>query len=240
MPLVYIADDEPHIRRLAAIGLKDAGFDTAEFSDGGTLLYAVQQKQPDAVLLDWMMPGQDGLDVLRTMRGNPATRPVPILMMTARTDEVDRVLGLELGADDYVTKPFSVKELAARVKAVIRRRDYLQAPEERPLIQGGITLDYARRRVMKNGAPVELTQREFELLHTLMKTPGRVFTREMLLDLVWKVEYYGDTRTVDVHVRYLRQKLEDEPDNPRLILTVRGAGYRFADPEDEQISRVET
>ena len=240
MPLVYIADDETHIRRLAAIGLKDAGFDTAEFSDGGTLLYAVQQKQPDAVLLDWMMPGQDGLDVLRTMRGNPATRPVPILMMTARTDEVDRVLGLELGADDYVTKPFSVKELAARVKAVIRRRDYLQAPEERPLIQGGITLDYARRRVMKNGAPVELTQREFELLHTLMKTPGRVFTREMLLDLVWKVEYYGDTRTVDVHVRYLRQKLEDEPDNPRLILTVRGAGYRFADPEDEQISRVET
>lgn len=240
MPLVYIADDEPHIRRLAAIGLKDAGFDTAEFSDGGTLLYAVQQKQPDAVLLDWMMPGQDGLAVLRTMRGNPATRPVPILMMTARTDEVDRVLGLELGADDYVTKPFSVKELAARVKAVIRRRDYLQASEERPLTQGGITLDYARRRVVKNGSPVELTQREFELLHTLMKTPGRVFTREMLLDLVWKVEYYGDTRTVDVHVRYLRQKLEDEPDNPRLILTVRGAGYRFADPEDEQMSREET
>ena len=229
MALIYLVDDEPHIRRLAAIGLKDAGFETAEFSDGGVLLHAIQQKQPDAVLLDWMMPGQDGLSILRTLRETPATRPIPILMMTARADEVDRVLGLELGADDYITKPFSVKELAARVKAVIRRQEYLAPPEDAPITAAGITIDRARRLVLKNGEPVELTQREFDLLYTLMKTPGRVFTREMLLDTVWKVDFYGDTRTVDVHVRYLRQKLEEEPDNPKRILTVRGVGYRFAD-----------
>ena len=229
MPLIYIVDDEPHIRHLAAVGLKDAGFETAEFSDGAVLLHAVNQKQPDAILLDWMMPGQDGLSVLKTLRQNAATRPIPILMMTARSDEVDRVLGLELGADDYDTKPFSLKELAARVRAVIRRQEYLAAPEAQTLSGGGLELDYSRRRVLKNGEPVELTQREFELLYTLMKSPGRVFTREMLLDTVWKVDFYGDTRTVDVHVRYLRQKLEDEPDNPKRILTVRGVGYRFTD-----------
>ena len=229
MSLIYIVDDEPHIRHLAAVGLKDAGFETAEFSDGTVLLHAVNQKQPDAILLDWMMPGQDGLSVLKTLRQNPATRPIPILMMTARSDEVDRVLGLELGADDYITKPFSVKELAARVRAVIRRQEYLTAPEAQSLSGGGLQLNYSRRRVLKNGEPVELTQREFELLYTLMKSPGRVFTREMLLDTVWKVDFYGDTRTVDVHVRYLRQKLEDEPDNPKRILTVRGVGYRFTD-----------
>ena len=229
MSLIYIVDDEPHIRHLAAVGLKDAGFETAEFSDGTVLLHAVNQKQPDAILLDWMMPGQDGLSVLKTLRQNPATRPIPILMMTARSGEVDRMLGLELGADDYITKPFSVKELAARVRAVIRRQEYLTAPEAQSLSGGGLQLDYSRRRVLKNGEPVELTQREFELLYTLMKSPGRVFTREMLLDTVWKVDFYGDTRTVDVHVRYLRQKLEDEPDNPKRILTVRGVGYRFTD-----------
>ena len=234
MALVYIVDDEPHIRRLAAIGLKDAGFETAEFSDGSVMLHALNQTQPDAVLLDWMMPGQDGMSVLRAIRENPATRPVPVIMMTARSDEVDRVLGLELGADDYVTKPFSVKELAARTRAVIRRQEYLSAPKEEVLSACGLTVDYARRRVTKNGQPVELTQREFELLYTLMKNPGRVFTREMLLDTVWKVDFYGDTRTVDVHVRYLRQKIEDEPDNPKRILTVRGAGYRFAEESDQK------
>ncbi|HEX3027077.1 MAG TPA: response regulator transcription factor [Clostridia bacterium] len=229
MPMVYIVDDEPHIRRLAAIGLKDAGFDTAEFSDGATLLHAMRQALPDAVLLDWMLPGQDGINVLRTIRQDSSMRPTPILMMTARSDEVDRVLGLEFGADDYVTKPFSVKELAARVKAVIRRNEYLNTPQSDTLSGGGLRVDNARRSVTKNGEPVELTQREFDLLYTLMKSPGRVFTREMLLSTVWKTEFFGDTRTVDVHIRYLRQKLEEEPDAPRLILTVRGVGYRFCD-----------
>lgn len=228
MPLIYIVDDEPHIRRLAALALKDAGFDTVEFSDGAVLLHAMQQQLPDAVLLDWMLPGQDGISVLRTIRQDSALRPTPVIMMTARSDEVDRVLGLEFGADDYVTKPFSVKELAARVRAVIRRQEYLSAPREDVLSGGGLRVDYSRRSVTKNGESVELTQREFDLLYTLMKSPGRVFTREMLLNTVWKTDFYGDTRTVDVHVRYLRQKLEEEPESPRLILTVRGVGYRFA------------
>ncbi|MCI8554345.1 MAG: response regulator transcription factor [Clostridiales bacterium] len=227
MPLVYIVDDEPHIRRLASIGLKDAGFETAEFADGTSLLRAIGRQIPDAVLLDWMMPGTDGLTVLHQLRTNASTRPVPILMMTARSDEADRVQGLEGGADDYITKPFSVRELAARVRAVIRRQEYLTSSQEQVLEQGGLSLDYARRQVTKNGQPVELAQKEFELLYTLMKAPGRVFTREMLMNRVWKADFYSDMRTVDVHIRYLRQKLEDEPDNPRLILTVRGAGYRF-------------
>lgn len=234
MALIYIADDEPHIRRLAAIGLKDEGFDTEEFSGGATLLHAIRQTRPDAVVLDWMMPELDGLAVLRAIREDASTRPVPVLMMTARSDEVDRVLGLELGADDYVTKPFSVKELAARVRAVIRRQEYLTAASGEVLTVGGLTLDTARRRVTRNGAAVELTQREFDLLYTLMKSPGRVFTREMLLDTVWKTDFFGDTRTVDVHVRYLRQKIEVHPDAPRLIQTVRGVGYRFADDEPEK------
>lgn len=229
MPMVYIVDDEPHIRRLAAIGLKDAGFETMEFSDGPTLLHAMRQVLPDAVLLDWMLPEQDGLSILRTIRQDPVLRPTPVLMMTARSDEVDRVLGLEFGADDYVTKPFSVKELSARVRAVIRRQEYLSTPQDDVLTGGGLRVDYARRSVTKDGEAVELTQREFDLLYTLMKSPGRVFTREMLLGTVWKTDFYGDTRTVDVHVRYLRQKLEKEPDAPRLILTVRGVGYRFCD-----------
>lgn len=229
MPMIYIADDEPHIRRLAAIGLKDAGMETEEFSDGPSLLRALRLRLPDAILLDWMMPGQDGISVLRAIREEPSTRPVPVLMMTARSDETDRVIGLELGADDYVTKPFSVKELAARVKAVIRRRDYLQTPMGEILSVGGLTIDQPRRQATKKGKTLELTGREFDLLYTLMKAPGRVFTREMLLETVWKTDFFGDTRTVDVHVRYLRQKVEDDPDNPRLILTVRGAGYRFAE-----------
>lgn len=228
MPLVYIVDDEPHIRRLAALALKDAGFETMEFSDGTILLHAMQQQIPDAILLDWMLPGQDGISVLRTIRQDAGMRPTPVIMMTARSDEVDRVLGLEFGADDYVTKPFSVKELAARVRAVIRRQEYLSAPREDVLSIGGLRVDYSRRSVVRDGEPVELTQREFDLLYTLMKSPGRVFTREMLLNTVWKTDFYGDTRTVDVHIRYLRQKLEEEPDSPRLILTVRGVGYRFA------------
>ena len=233
MSLIYIADDEPHIRRLVSIGLKDAGFDTAEFSDGKVLLHGIKQKLPDAILLDWMMPGQDGMAVLRTLRENPVTRPIPILMMTARSDEVDRVLGLEFGADDYITKPFSVKELAARVKAVIRRQEYLSVGDVQTLSCGLLTLDYERRRVTKNGTYIDLTQKEFDLLYTLMKNPGRVFTREMLLAQVWKVDFYGDTRTVDVHIRYLRQKLEDEPENPHYVRTIRGAGYYFVDVTDE-------
>lgn len=232
MPLVYIVDDEANIRHLVSIGLKDAGFDTCEFSDGTTFLHALNLKKPDAVVLDWMMPPPDGLSVCRSIRENPATRHIPVIMLTARNDEVDRVLGLELGADDYLTKPFSVKELAARVKAALRRVEYLNTKNELITI-GKLTLDAVRRKVTKDGKAIDLSLREFELLYELMRHPGQVFTRDVLLDRVWKVDFYGDTRTVDVHIRYLRQKIEDEPDSPQYILTVRGVGYRFADKEDE-------
>ncbi len=230
MPLVYIVDDEPNIRRLAAIALREAGFETADFGDGRTFLAAVRSRLPDAVVLDWMMPAPDGLELCRLLRESARTRPVPILMLTARGEEIDRVLGLEMGADDYIPKPFSVKELVARVRAALRRKDYLTGALPEELQVGGIALDPERHRVLRDGTPIDLTPREFELLRTLLSRPGHVFSREYLMENVWKTEFYGDTRTVDVHVRYLRQKLEDKPEEPRYLLTVRGIGYRFAEP----------
>lgn len=228
MALIYVVDDEANIRRLAALGLQDAGYETAEFSSGGEMLAALPAREPDCVVLDWMMPQPDGLEVCRRLRAESRWRHIPIIMLTARSDEVDKILGLELGADDYLTKPFSVKELAVRVKALIRRGDYLAARDE--LIRSGeLELDSARHRVTKNGREIALSLREYELLYELMKHPGRVLTREILLNRVWKTDFVGDTRTVDVHIRYLRQKIEDEPDSPRYILTVRGVGYRFVE-----------
>ena len=228
MPLVYIVDDEANIRQLAAFGLADAGFETESFSSGSEVLHAMQQKMPDALVLDWMMPPPDGLSVCRSIRENPAQRHLPILLLTARGEEGDRVFGLEFGADDYMTKPFSVKELAARIKALLRRADYLNSTEE-TLTRGALTMDLARHQLTKNGTPIALSLREFELLYELMKKPGRVLTREMLLERVWKTAFFGDTRTVDVHIRYLRQKIEDEPEHPQYILTFRGVGYCFAE-----------
>lgn len=233
MSLIYVVDDEANIRRLAALGLQDAGYETVEFSSGEQMLAALSRMEPDCVVLDWMMPQPDGLEVCRRMRAENRWRHIPIIMLTARADEVDKILGLELGADDYLTKPFSVKELAARVKALIRRGEYLSERDER-LCSGELELDSARHRVTKNGREIALSLREYELLYELMKHPGRVLTREILLNRVWQTDFVGDTRTVDVHVRYLRQKIEDEPDNPRYILTVRGVGYRFAEPEGER------
>lgn len=230
--LVYIADDEPNIRKLAALALKDSGFETQEFADGVSLMAAVRVRKPDAIVLDWMMPPPDGLAVCHKIRADESTRPIPILMLTARGEEVDRVLGLEMGADDYITKPFSVKELCARVRAVIRRKEYLFPVQDEVLICGPISVNTAARRCLKNGEPVELTMKEFDLLVMLMRNAGRVLTRDTLLDKVWGLEYFGDARTVDVHIRYLRQKIEDEPDNPRFVVTLRGVGYRFASAED--------
>ena len=232
MPLVYIADDEPNIRKLASLALKDSGCETQEFAVGDTLLSAVRRRPRDAIVLDWMMPPPDGLAVCSKLRADESTRPIPILMLTARSGEVDRVLGLEMGADDYISKPFSVKELCARVRAVLRRKEYLTPSSEETLHCGGLMVDIARRKVAKNGHTVDLTMKEFDLLVILMRNSGRVLTRDTLLDRVWGVEYYGDSRTVDVHVRYLRQKIEDEPDHPKYIITLRGVGYRFAGEEE--------
>lgn len=231
MALVYIADDELNIRKLVAFGLKDAGYESVEFADGASLLSAVRQKKPDAIVLDWMMPPPDGLAVCRMLRENPEWKHIPVLMLTARGEEIDRVLGLEIGADDYIVKPFSVKELCARVRAVLRRAGRSSADEEaeQRLDSGALSVDIARHTVTKRGERRELTAKEFDLLVMLMKNREKVLTRDTLLDKVWGVEYYGDTRTVDVHIRYLRQKIEDDPETPRLIQTVRGVGYKFTD-----------
>jgi two-component system alkaline phosphatase synthesis response regulator PhoP len=227
MALIYIADDELNIRKLVALGLKDSGFETAEFPDGTQLLNAVKQRSPDAIILDWMMPQPDGLAVCRMLRENDATRAIPILMLTARGEEIDRVLGLEIGADDYIVKPFSVKELCARVRAVLRRTGRQENSLDSILASNDLSVDITRHTVTKAGRQLELTAKEFDLLVMLMKNSGKVLTRDILLDKVWSVEYYGDTRTVDVHVRYLRQKIEDNPDEPVFIQTVRGVGYKF-------------
>ncbi len=233
--LVYITDDEPNIRKLAALALKDYGFQTQEFQGGAELLKAVQKRVPDAIVLDWMMPQPDGLTVCGRLKLDKDTKTVPVLLLTARSEEVDCVLGLEMGADDYITKPFSLKELCARVKAVIRRKEYTALPEEEEVIKrGDVTVNLARRTVMKGNELVDLTMKEFDLLTALMNSRGRVLTRDQLMEKVWDVEYCGDARTVDVHIRYLRQKIEDEAEKPKYIRTVRGVGYRFTSEDELQ------
>lgn len=232
--LIYIVDDEPSIRRLVTVALRDAGYQTEEFSDGNSLLAAVAHQKPDAIILDWMMPFPDGCEVCRRLRAKEETRKIAVLMLTARSDELDKVVGLEMGADDYLTKPFSVKELASRVRALLRRRDYFTEHPAEVLSAGELVVDFAGHRVKKGGKTVELTPKEFDLLAVLLRNRGRVMSREQLLDQVWEVGYYGDTRTVDVHIRYLRQKIESEPERPQFIETIRGVGYRFRLPEKEE------
>ena len=217
---VLIVEDEEAIRDLVAFHLEAAGFQVRQASDGVEGLRQALEEPPDLLLLDLMLPGLDGVALLRALRRESR---VPVIMLTARTEEVDRVQGLELGADDYVGKPFSPRELVARVKAVLRRTD---PPIER-LAAGGVEIDLPAHRCFVEGSERELTLTEFGILRMLMERPGQVLTREMLLEKVWGFDYYGDARTVDVHVRHLREKVEAEPSRPRLIETVRGVGYRF-------------
>jgi phosphate regulon transcriptional regulator PhoB len=218
---VLIVEDEEAIRDLVAFHLETAGFQVIQAEDGEEGLRQALDEAPDLVLLDLMLPRLDGVALLRALR---RLSRVPVIMLTARTEEADRVRGLELGADDYVGKPFSPRELVARVKAVLRRTD---PPTDR-LAAGGVEIDLQAHRCYVQGRERELTLTEFGLLQTLMERPGQVLTREMLLEKVWGYDYYGDARTVDVHVRHLREKVEAEPSRPRLIETVRGVGYRFA------------
>ncbi len=218
---VLIVEDEEAIRDLVAFHLESAGFQVLQAADGEEGLRLALETSPDLVLLDLMLPILDGVSMLRALRRQSR---VPVIMLTARTEEADRVRGLELGADDYVGKPFSPRELVARVKAVLRRTD----PPTEHLAAGGVEIDVAAHRCYVDGRERELTLTEFGLLQALMERPGQVLTREMLLEKVWGYDYYGDARTVDVHVRHLREKVEAEPSHPRLIATVRGVGYRFA------------
>jgi len=180
-----------------------------------------------------MLPGLDGMEVCRRLRGSPATRGIPVIMLTAKSEEVDRIVGLEMGADDYVPKPFSPRELVARVKAVLRRAAAPAEPSEAPLLVGDLHLDPVRHEVAKNDKPVSLSAMEFRLLEFFLRHRGRVYSRTQLLDQVWGQDRFVEPRTVDVHIRRLREKIEDHPRKPRLILTVRGLGYKCSDEEGQ-------
>jgi two-component system, OmpR family, alkaline phosphatase synthesis response regulator PhoP len=225
---VLVVDDEPKILQVVRDYLADAGFTVTTASDGTAALAQARAVPPDLVVLDLGLPGLDGLDVARELQRRG---PVPIIMLTARSDEVDRVLGLELGADDYLVKPFSPRELVARVRAVLRRseRSAAGADAAGPVVVGDVWVDPERRRVTVAGRVVELTAAEFDLVAHMARQPGRVFTRSQLLDVIHGTAVESYERAVDAHVKNIRRKLEPDPHRPRHLLTVHGVGYRFAD-----------
>ncbi len=232
---ILVVDDEPSIREVVTLYLQREGFRVREAADGDEALRVAYEFAPDLIILDLMLPRKDGMEVFRILS---ARQPVPVIMLTARGDETDRIVGLTLGADDYVTKPFSPAELVARVKAVLRRTGAAQSepldPAARPLVFPGLTVDPRSRAVHVAGREVSLTATEFDLLHELVRHPGQVFTREQLLDRVWDEAFYGDASTVTVHIRRLRQKIEPEPERPTYVQTVWGVGYRFRPPQEER------
>jgi len=220
---VLVVEDEPSYRETLAFMLGREGFEVVEAADGAEGLAAYDRGGADIVLLDLMMPGIPGTEVCRQLRQRG---PVPVIMLTARDSEIDKVVGLELGADDYVTKPFSHRELVARIRAVLRRgQDVELVPDV--VEAGGVRMDVERHEVAVGGQPVKLALKEFELLEMLLRNAGRVMTRGQLIDRIWGADYVGDTKTLDVHVKRLRAKLEPDPGNPAHLLTVRGLGYKF-------------
>ena len=232
---VLVVEDDASIADLVAMHLRDEGYTVELAHDGHAGLAAAEQSPPDLVVLDLMLPGVDGLSICRRLRQR--AEHIPILMLTARSSELDRVLGLELGADDYLTKPFSVRELVARVKALFRRGDALGAATVaeaagEPIVLEGLRVDEARRSVTVEGRPVELTAKEFDLLLHLARHPGRVYSRAQLLDQIWGYGHEGYEHTVNSHINRLRAKIERDPAKPRYVRTVWGVGYKFAAPEE--------
>jgi two-component system alkaline phosphatase synthesis response regulator PhoP len=231
---VYVIEDDGHINELLLYKLESAGFDAEGFQDGESGLKAILDTPPDVVLLDIMLPGIDGYEICRQVRQNRETENIIIIMLTARGEEGDKVLGLEIGADDYIVKPFSVREVVARVRAVLRRINRISKAAEEDVIQiGDIELLPDKREVTKNGEPIELKTKEYDLLFYLMRNAGRALSRKQLLDDIWGYDYYGETRTVDVHISQLRLKLEDNAEKPRYIKTLRSVGYKFSDLKKE-------
>ena len=220
--MIYVTEDDRGIRELVVYTLKSTGFDALGFEDAAGLCKAIGTAKPELILLDIMLPGEDGISLLRRLRSNAATSDIPVIMMTAKDTEYDKVLGLDSGADDYIAKPFGMMELVSRVKAVLRRS--AKAPDSDVYAYGGVVLNESSHTVMSNGINTVLTLKEFELLRLMMKNPGKVFTRDMLLESIWGYEFTGETRTVDVHIRTLRSKLGKGGD---IIETVRGVGYRI-------------
>lgn len=228
---ILLVEDDPMIAEPLLFGLESEGFSVLHASSGPEGLRLADDVAPDLILLDVMLPGMDGFRVLRKIRERST---VPVLMLTAREQEMDRVMGLESGADDYIVKPFSFRELLARMRANLRRAAMGQAalPHPEQIEIGHITLDLAAHLAHRNGATVDLTEKEFALLAALMTRAGHAVPRHHLLDLAWGEDWFGSPRTLDVHIRWLREKLEEDPSAPRLILTVRGYGYRFASPDE--------
>lgn len=226
---ILIIEDETNILELVSFNLEKEGWLVSKAKTGDEGWEKIRQEHPDLILLDLMLPGLDGLEICRRTRQNKLTRDIPIIMLTAKAEEADRVLGLESGADDYVTKPFSPRELVARVRAVLRRVEntFGDEGEKETLTLGPIKMDLRQHKALVHDKEVDLTPKEFDLLHLLISHPGRAFSREYLLENLWGYEFFGDTRTVDVHMRRLRQKVEDDPAQPYWLETVRGVGYRI-------------
>jgi DNA-binding response OmpR family regulator len=225
---ILLVDDERSVQTLLAYPLLKDGYEVVSAHDGREALERFAQQRFDLVVLDIMLPKLDGIEVCRRLRSRSQ---VPIIMLTAKDDEVDKVLGLEVGADDYITKPFSVREFRSRVRAALRRSEMLRARGvgEAPIVAGELEVDFERREVRVRGEPVRLTYVEFEILAALASSPGRVLTRDLLLERIWGDSAYRDPRTIDVHIRHLREKVEPDPHEPEYLLTVRGVGYRFRD-----------
>jgi DNA-binding response OmpR family regulator len=229
---ILLVDDEQPIQTLLSFPLQRDGYEVVQASDGREALARFAEQTFDLVVLDVMLPKMDGLEVCRRLR---ARSSVPIIMLTAKSEEIDKVLGLELGADDYITKPFSMREFRSRVKAALRRAGMARPEEgeEQPIEVLALRIDPSKRTVTLDGKPVPTTFVEFEILHALASNPGRVYTRDMLLSRVWGDSAYRDPRTIDVHIRHLREKIEADAKEPEYIFTVRGVGYRFRDTAEE-------
>ena len=230
MPKILVVDDEKVLVKGIKFNLENEGYQVEVGYDGEEAVEQARTGQFDLIILDLMMPKIDGLQACMKIR---EFSNVPVIMLTARGEDADKIIGFECGADDYLTKPFNILELKARVRALLRRAGAAQQQRSgNERAAGHIILNTGERTASRDGVSVELTAKEFDLMELLMRNPGRVYSRENLLNVVWGYEYIGDFRTVDVHIRYLRQKIEDEPDNPRLVVTLRGVGYRFASAED--------
>ena len=229
---ILLVDDERSIQTLLSYPLRKEGYDVVQATDGRQALDRFDEQSFDIVVLDLMLPKVDGLEVCRRLRSRSS---VPIIMLTAKSEEIDKVVGLELGADDYITKPFSVREFSSRVKAALRRAEMSRpvetAPDETPLEIRDLRVDFPKRSVRVRGTEAQLTFVEFEILSVVARSPGRVFTRDMLLARIWGDSAYRDPRTIDVHIRHLREKIERDPKDPEYLFTVRGVGYRFRDTE---------
>jgi DNA-binding response OmpR family regulator len=227
---ILLVDDEQAVQTLLTYPLRKDGYDVVSALDGQEALDRFAEQRFDLVVLDLMLPKLDGIEVCRRLR---ARSRVPIIMLTAKGEEIDKVVGLEIGADDYITKPFSMREFRSRVKAALRRSEMVRGhpSEESPIEAGDLRIDFEKRATLVRGAPIRLTYVEFEILAALAREPGRVHTRDGLLERVWGDSAYRDPRTIDVHIRHLREKIERDPKNPEYLFTVRGVGYRFRDDE---------